>query len=110
MATDKLKIASALGASLIGRVPETGPGPFGAARLTRLVSELRERLQPASGERPGRPTESGWDRRPKVPMSQATATKLAKLARRASTPSRKVSPMQMAAHLLEKAVDAIPEE
>ena len=110
MATDNLKIANALGANLIGRVPETGRGPFGAARLPRLIAELRERLQPGSGERPGRPTESDWDRRPKVPMSEATAAKLAKLAERASTPSRKVSPMQMAAHLLEKAVAAIPED
>ncbi|HET6247887.1 MAG TPA: hypothetical protein VFE47_09325 [Tepidisphaeraceae bacterium] len=43
-------------------------------------------------------------------MSEATAAKLQKLADRASTPSRKVSPMQMAAHLLEKAVAAIHED
>jgi hypothetical protein len=37
-------------------------------------------------------------------MSAATEAKLKKLAEQASTPDRKVSPMQMAAHLLEKAV------
>jgi hypothetical protein len=110
MATNKLIIVNALGASVIGRIPEAGPGAFGAMRLPRLIAELRERLQPGSGERPGRPTESEWDRRPKIPMSEATAAKLQKLAERASTPSRKVSPMQMAAHLLEKAVAAVPDE
>jgi hypothetical protein len=75
-------------------VPDVGGGAFGAARLCEI---LRQRLEPASGRRPGRPTDPGWDRRPKVPMSSGTETKLAELARLASGPGRKVSPMQVAA-------------
>jgi hypothetical protein len=104
-----LQIANALGAKIVGHVPDAGPGAFGAARLRNLVADLRARLQPSFGERPGRPTESTWDRRPKVPMSQATEEKLRRLAELASTPERKVSPMQMAAHLLEKALAEVPE-
>jgi len=107
MPTKHAKLATALGAKLIAKVPSIGPGAFGAARLQHLVADLRSRLQPSSGERPGRPTESNWARRPKVPMSEATEAKLRTLAQRASTPKRKVSPMQMAAHLLEKAVDEV---
>ena len=98
------KFADALGAKLVGTIPDAGPGAFGAARLQRMVTDLRARLQPSAGQRPGRPTESTWSHRPKVPMSAATEAKLKKLAEQASTPDRKVSPMQMAAHLLEKAV------
>ena len=104
MSAKNLQLANALGAKIVGQVPDAGPGAFGAARLGRLVTDLRARLQPSLGQRPGRPTESTWDRRPKVPMSQATEAKLRKLAERASTPQRKVSPMQMAAHLLEAAL------
>ena len=99
-----MKLANALGAKTVGQIPDTGPGAFGAARLPRVVSDLRARLQPSTGERPGRPTEADWNRRPKIPMSEATELKLRKLAERASTPDRRVSPMQLAAHLLEKAV------
>jgi len=42
-------------------------------------------------------------------MSQATEEKLRKLAELASAPERKVSPMQMAAHLLETALAEVPE-
>jgi hypothetical protein len=41
-------------------------------------------------------------------MSRATEAKLRRLAERASSPQRKVSPMQMAAHLLETAVAEVP--
>jgi len=41
-------------------------------------------------------------------MRQATEEKL-KLAELASTPERKVRPMQMAAHLLETALAEVPE-
>ena len=43
-------------------------------------------------------------------MSEATEQKLARLAERASTPGRKVSPMQMAAQLLEEVVAQLPED
>lgn len=42
-------------------------------------------------------------------MSEATGRRLARLARQASTEGRKVSPMQVAAQILEDAVAALPE-
>ena len=42
-------------------------------------------------------------------MSKATDRRLARLARQASTEGRKVSPMQVAAQILEVAVGALPE-
>lgn len=110
MATNIQEIAKRLGAEIRqGQLPETGGGAFGAARLAHLVAALQVRLRPGQGERPGRPSEAAWDRRPKVPMSSATEEKLRRLAMRASTPARKVSPMQLAAQLLEDAVAHCPE-
>jgi hypothetical protein len=65
-------------------VPDTGGGAFGAARLARIIVELQARLLPGRGRRAGRPTDSRWDRRPKVPMSKTTERRLARLAERAS--------------------------
>jgi hypothetical protein len=98
------KIAKLLGAELAGQVPETCGGAFGASRLGRIVSELQGRLKPSEGKRPGRPTDPSWVRSPKVPMSRKTETKLAELAERASKTGRRVSPMQLAAKLLEDAL------
>jgi len=56
MARDIEKIAEALGANAVVRVPHTGGGAFGAARLARIVADLRARLEPGQGLRPGRPT------------------------------------------------------
>ena len=81
-----------------------GGGPFGMARLAHL---LHQRLTPSMGERPGRPTDATWDNRPKVPMSEATQQRIAEIAEAISTPERRVSPMQVAAHLLEEAVGRI---
>jgi hypothetical protein len=47
-------------------------------------------------------------RHPKVPMSEATRQRLALLAERSSTAGRKVSPMQIAAQILEDAVSGLP--
>jgi hypothetical protein len=104
MAKNVEKIADLLGAKVVSRVPETGGGAFGAARLTQLVAALRARLEPSEGRRPGRPTDATWVRHPKVPMSEETVQRLAQLAEMASTPERRVSPMQIAAQLLEEAV------
>jgi hypothetical protein len=40
MAENIIRIADRLGADIIGQVPETGGGAFGAARLARCVEEL----------------------------------------------------------------------
>ena len=104
MAKNREQLAALLGAKIVGEVPDVGGGAFGMARLARL---LHQRLTPGRGERPGRPTNPDWVIRPKVPMSAATAEKLAELAEAMSTSERKVSPMQVAAHLLEEAVAAL---
>jgi hypothetical protein len=103
-------IADRLGAKKIAQVPEVGGGAFGAARLARIIKQLRSRLVPGQGRRAGRPTDAKWVRHPKVPMSEATARRLSRLAEEASTPSRKISPMQLAAQILEDALNGLPDE
>ncbi len=110
MARDIKKIAQAMGAEIVSSMPKTGGGAFGAARLSLLINALRERLQPSRGLRPGRPTSKDWSLRSKVPMSATTQTKLRRLARQMSTTKRKVSPMQVAAQLLEEAVAVCPDD
>lgn len=104
MAKNRVQLAKLLGAKIVGKVPDVGGGAFGMARIAHL---LHERLTPSEGERPGRPTNPKWVRRPKVPMSAATTQKLTKLAEALSTPNRKVSPMQVAAQLLEEALGKV---
>ena len=60
---------------------------------------------PGQGKRPGRPTAVEWVHHRKLPMSDHTFKKLEKLAARASTEDRKVAPMQLAAQLLEEAIE-----
>jgi hypothetical protein len=103
-------IAGRLGARRIAQVPEVGGGAFGAARLARILEQLRSRLVPSQGRRVGRPTDAEWVRHPKVPMSEATARRLIRLAEEASTPGRKISPMQLAAQILEDALATLPDE
>jgi hypothetical protein len=103
-------LARALGADVVARLPKTGGGAFGAARFGKIVAELQQNLTPGHGKRPGRPTRSDWTRRPKVPMSRNTEQRLIQLARQASSPTRKVSPMQVAAQLLEEALTGLPRE
>jgi hypothetical protein len=102
MAKNIRKIAQRLGATVAGQIPDVGGGAFGAARLAAILSA---RLTPSQGKRPGRPTVAGWDRHPKVPMSRRTLKRLETLAARMSSADRKVSPMQVAAQLLEESLD-----
>ena len=104
MARHVKRIARAMGAEIVGKVPDTGGGAFGAARLIQAVVTLRERLEPGQGMRAGRPSVRDWDIRSKVPMSSATRHRLRRLAQEMSTADRKISPMQVAAQLLEEAV------
>ena len=108
MAKNIDKIAAGLGAKVVGKVPHTGGGAFGAARLAHIVATIQARLEPGQGLRPGRPTDASWVRHPKVPMSDATRQRLARLAEQSSTGGRKVSPMQIAAQILEDALSGIP--
>jgi hypothetical protein len=105
MAKNREKLAALLGAEIVGQVPDVGGGAFGMARLAHI---LHQRLTPSQGERPGRPTDASWVHRPKVPMSESTYRILAEIAESMSTPERKVSPMQVAAHLLEEAIHQVP--
>lgn len=104
MVINPQEFARLLGAEIVGEVPDVGGGPFGMAHLARI---MHQRLTPSQGERPGRPTNPDWASRPKVPMSEETARKLAVIAEAMSTPTRKVSPMQVAAQLLEEAVTCV---
>ncbi len=101
MPIDPREFATLLGAEIVGEVPDVGGGPFGMARLARII---HQRLTPSRGERPGRPTNPDWVTRAKVPMSDATVRRLTELAEEMSTAERKVSPMQVAAQLLEEAL------
>jgi hypothetical protein len=101
MAKNVNKIAKKLGAKVKGQVPDTGGGAFGMARL---AENLTARLQPSQGLRPGRPSDPSWVLQGKVPMSEETKQQLAALAEKLSNGGRRVSPMQVAAQLLEESV------
>jgi hypothetical protein len=105
MPLDPQEFAQMLGAEIVGQVPDVGDGPFGMARLAHV---LHQRLTPSQGERPGRPTNPNWVTRCKVPMSEATLRQLAQMAEEMSTPQRRISPMQVAAQLLEEALERVP--
>lgn len=94
------KLAKKLGARVVGTIPEYSAGAFGAAKL---AESLRARLEPGKGKRPGRPSNPNWTKRSKVPMAEVTETRLEELAKILSDDNRKVSPMQVAAQLLEEA-------
>jgi hypothetical protein len=108
MAKNIRRIAGRLGAKVVTRLPDVGGGAFGAARLGAIVETVRRRLVPGQGLRAGRPTDPSWVHHPKVPMSETTERLLTRLAEQASTAGRKVSPMQLAAQILEDALAGIP--
>jgi hypothetical protein len=110
MARNIKRIAEGLGARVVGQVPDTGGGAFGAARLARIVERLQARLVPGQGKRAGRPSDASWVRHPKVPMSEATRQRLRLLAERARDGGRKVSPMQIAAQILEDALAGLQDQ
>lgn len=71
---------------------------------------LRGRLEPGRGERPGRPSDPCFTLQRKLSMSKRTLATLEAAAEKISTPERRVSPMQIAALLLEEAVQGIAEQ
>ena len=73
---------------------------------TALFRRLRDRLRPGVGIRAGRPTVADWTVRRQVAFSRETLTGLKALAEEASGDGRAVTPMQVAAALLEEAVRA----
>jgi hypothetical protein len=94
------ELAKKLGAEVVGTAPDYSAGAFGVAKLART---LRERLEPGQGKRLGRPSNPNWSKRSKVPLATETEQRLGQLARLLSDDHRKVSPMQVAAQLLEEA-------
>ena len=100
MAKNVESLAKKLGATVVGTVPDYSAGTFGMAAL---ANTLRERLEPSVGKRPGRPSNPAWSKRPKVPMAPETEERLKELAHLLSEGERRVSPMQVAALLLEHA-------
>ena len=72
--------------------------------MARLAEILTERLQPSQGRRPGRPSDPSWVLQGKVPMSEETKERLASLAEKMSSDGRRISPMQVAAQLLEESI------
>lgn len=109
MAKNIDSIAAKLGATVVADVPDVGGGAFGAARLAEVATALRSRMVPGEGKRPGRPSDPAWVHASKIPMSERTAEKLRRLAERVGDAGRRVSPMQLAAQLLEDAVARLPE-
>jgi hypothetical protein len=95
------RIAKDIGAKHRGHLPAVGGGAFGMAQIAQL---LHERLAPSAGKRPGRPTNDRWTEHPKVPMSSDTLASLREISAQLSSEERKVSPMQLAAQLLEESV------
>jgi hypothetical protein len=75
--------------------------------MSRLAAILRTRLEPGQGRRSGRPSDPVWILQRKVPMSQATLERLTQLAKSISMAERKVSPMQVAAQLLEDSLNRV---
>jgi hypothetical protein len=95
------QVAKKIGARHVATLPNVGGGAFGMARFAQL---LHSRLAPSTGRRPGRPTNELWTERPKVPMSAETLEALRALSSQLSNDERQVSPMQLAAQLLEDSI------
>jgi hypothetical protein len=58
MARNIKGLAKLLGAKVVGKLPDTGSGPFGAARQSRTVQSLQKRVEPGGSRGPGEPTHS----------------------------------------------------
>ncbi len=75
--------------------------------LDELGKQLRSRLAPGQGERPGRPSDPNWTIHRKLPMNEETLAALERLAESLSTEERRVSPMQVAALLVEQSAERL---
>src|SRR4051812_8054478 len=95
-ALDMERIAQALGAERRGKVAARG-GYFGALQLAAEVA-TRSRVP----EKGGRATDPTWTEQRLVRLSPQTLERLEKLAEQAQA-----SPMQVAALLLERAVETV---
>ncbi len=83
--------AKLFGAKLVGKVPNVGGGPLGAAYLAHVY---RQRMAELRGEPAFQ----------QLGLSEAALEGLAEMAEKESTPRKHVTPLQVAARLLEQAV------
>src|SRR2546421_4144218 len=98
-ALDRERIANELGAEQRGKVSPRG-GYFGALQL---AAEVAARFRVPEGG--GRATDPSWSEQRLVRLSPKTLQQLEKLAEQAHA-----SPMQVAALLLERAVQTVSQE
>jgi len=96
---DMDRIASGLGAERRGKVRATS-GPFGAAQL---VAEVQARFR--TPPRGGRSTDPEWTERRLLPLAPDTLTRLEHLSAALREQGVTATPLQVAAILLERAVD-----
>lgn len=82
----------------------------GDEQLSALGKRLRQRLEPSRGERPGRPCDPTWTVQRKLSMNEQTLEMLSKAADAVSTNERRVSPMQIAALLIEDATQGLAKQ
>ena len=100
---DMDKIAKTLGAERRGAV-RAGGGHFGAMQL---VAEVQARFQTPTGG--GRGTDPSWTEKRLLPLAPATLDRLAHLSEELGKQGVKATPLQVAAMLLERAIDEIDE-
>lgn len=81
-----------------------------ASALEEFGQRLRSRLAPGQGERPGRPSDPTWTVQRKLSMNEETLATLERIAESLSTDERRVSPMQVAALLVEDAAERLSTE
>ena len=78
--------------------------------LGALGDRIRQRLKPGKGDRPGRPSDPTWTVQQKLSMNEETLALLELAADAVSTDERRVSPMQIAALLIEDATQGIAKQ
>ena len=105
MTLEPQKIAERLGATYVAQAPVVDTGAFGMAHL---AEKMKQRLDVRGGRRQG--TAVGWVLSSKAPMSAETERQLIALAEKLSTSDRLVDPIQLAAQLLEEAVQKLARE
>ena len=79
----------------------------GTDHVDELGERIRARLAPGKGARPGRPSDPSWTVQRKLSMNDQTLRTLELIADSVSTDSRRVSPMQVAALLIEDATQGL---
>ena len=102
---DKDRIAAGLRASRGGKVPASG-GYFGAIQL---LGEVRARFRVPRGG--GRATDPSWTARRQVALAPQTLERLEELSAKLSEHGDvKIAPLQLAALVLEKAVEGLTDK